>query len=291
MPQPNFLYVGPDKAGSSWLHEVLLAHPQVFMPEAKDLYFFDRYYDRGLSWYLGLFSPAGPQHRVVGEVCQDYLFDPRAAGRIEESLGSGVRTMVTLRDPADRAWSSYLYALKQGEQHGTFLEALDEPGLRLIEHGRYATSLAPYLERFGRANVHIAVFDDLVADPQRFLDELLVFLRIDPLVLTPAQLAAQLPAGKARSVLLARAARKASDLARARGAANVIGRVKRSPFVQKALYTPLADGKPVMGEAEREAVQRALAAEVAELDRLFGLRLAERWGWQTAVAAVSGGRP
>ena len=35
------------------------------------------------------------------------------------------RMMVTLRDPADRAFSSYLYMLKQGQQPGTFLEALE----------------------------------------------------------------------------------------------------------------------------------------------------------------------
>ena len=285
---PNFLYIGPDKAGSSWLHEVLRTHPQVFMPDAKDLYFFDRYYDRGLPWYLSLFAPAGPQHTVVGEVCQDYLFHAEAAARIASSLGDRVRLMVTLRDPADRAFSSYLYALKQGEQHGTFLQALESPGLRLLEHGRYASSLEPFLARFGRERLHVAVFDDLVADPQLFINELLTFLQVSPMTLTAEQLAAQLPAGRARSVWLARAVRKASDIARERGAANVIGRVKRSPLVQRTLYTPLTDGKPVMSAQERLAVQRALAPEVADLDRLFGLGLAERWGWQSAVAATGG---
>lgn len=288
MSTPNFLYIGPDKAGSSWLHEVLLRHPQVFMPEAKDLYFFDRYYDRGLGWYLPLFAPAGPQHDVVGEVCQDYLFHPEAAARISESLGDEVRTMVTLRDPADRAFSSYLYALKQGEQHGTFLQALESPGLRLLDHGRYASRLQPFLDRFGRERLHVAVFDDLVADPQRFVDELLAFLQVAPMTLPEDLLAARLPAGRARSVLVSRAVRKASDLVRERGAANVIGRVKRSQLVQRVLYAPLSDDKPVMTAEERAAVQTALASEVAELDRLFGLDLARRWGWPQAADRVEG---
>ena len=64
MPRlPNFIYIGPDKAGSSWLHEVLIRHEQVFMPDAKDLYFFDRYYDRGVSWYATQFKDAGPGHQ------------------------------------------------------------------------------------------------------------------------------------------------------------------------------------------------------------------------------------
>ncbi len=95
---PNFLYVGPDKAGSSWLHEVLLKHPDVYLTPAKDLYFFDRYYDRGTDWYAAQFRDAGDQ-RIVGEVCQDYLFHPDAAARIDETLGP-VKVMVSLRDPS-----------------------------------------------------------------------------------------------------------------------------------------------------------------------------------------------
>ncbi len=238
MSTPNFLYIGPDKAGSSWLHEVLLRHPQVFMPEAKDLYFFDRYYDHGLSWYLPLFAPAGPQHDVVGEVCQDYLFHPEAAARIAESLGDEVRFMVTLRDPADRAFSSYLYMLKQGEQHGTFLEALESPGRGCSTTAGTPAGCSRFLDRFGRERLHVAVFDDLVADPQRFVDELLAFLQVAPMTLPDDLLDARLPAGRARSVLVSRAVRKASDLVRERGAANVIGRVKRSQLVQRVLYAP-----------------------------------------------------
>ncbi len=281
MTTPNFIYVGPDKAGSSWLHEVLLTHPQVFMPEAKDLYFFDRYYDRGLDWYLSQFEAAGEQHRVVGEVCQDYLFSARAPERIKQSLGNP-RFMVTLRDPADRAFSSYLYMLKQGQTPGTFLEAL-ESRPELIEHGRYATGLRRFNETFGDEAVYVSVFDDLVKDPQAFIGALLAWLQLEPLTLTPELLAARLPAARARSMALSRAVRAGADIVRERlDGANVIGRVKRSAMVQRLLYVPLRDGRPELSEAERAAVHEALAPEVAELDRLYGLDLAARWGWPGA---------
>ena len=63
MSSPDFIYIGPDKAGSSWLHEVLLEHPQVFLTPAKGLYFFDRYYDRGLPWYVSQFDAARDRSR------------------------------------------------------------------------------------------------------------------------------------------------------------------------------------------------------------------------------------
>ncbi|MFV0459011.1 MAG: sulfotransferase domain-containing protein [Actinomycetales bacterium] len=287
MTKPNFLYIGPDKAGSSWLHEVLITHPQIFMPEAKDLYFFDRYYDKGLDWYLRHFDGATAQHTIVGEVTQDYLADERCPARIQESLGQ-VRTMVTLRDPADRAFSSYLYMLKHGENEGTFVEALDRRP-ELIEHGRYGAALLRYKERFGVESIFIADFADLGSDPQAFIDRLLEWLGVEPMTL--GELAdVRLPASKARNAGLARLVRIAAHLVRERNGANLVGRIKRNPAVHKVLYKPLGDDKPVMTDAERKAVQERLADDVALLDDEFGLDFATRWGWSTDSATQTADR-
>src|SRR6187549_648202 len=122
---PNFLHIGPGKAGSTWLHETLLVHPEVYLNEAKDLYFFSRYYDRGVAWYQEQFQRATPDHVVVGEVSPDYLGSPEAPERIRETLGPNVQLMVTLREPAKRAFSAYLYARKHGLAKDTFRETLE----------------------------------------------------------------------------------------------------------------------------------------------------------------------
>jgi hypothetical protein len=274
---PNFLYIGPDKAGSSWLHEVLLRHPDVFMTQAKDLYFFDRYYDRGLAWYAEQFRKAEPGHQVVGEVCQDYLFCPQAPARISECLGRP-RFMVTLRDPVDRAFSSYLYMLKHGEQPGTFQEALTGRP-ELLEHGRYATSIRRFLEYFDASSIHVAVFDDLVADPQAFVDTLVSWLGLRPMTVDPELLEARLPAAKARFVPLARLVRQVAAWARQRDAAELVGRVKRAKFVQGVLYTSFGESRPVISDADRAAVQAELSGEIADIETLFGIELRQRWGW------------
>jgi hypothetical protein len=273
---PNFLYVGPDKAGSSWLHEVLLKHPDVYLTPAKDLYYFDRYYDRGRAWYAAQFREARDE-AVVGEVCQDYLFHPEAAARIVETLGP-VRVMVCLRDPVDRAWSSYLYMRKHGIGPETFGEAL-RTRPELLEHGRYATGLARFLDLLPRDMVHVALFDDLVADPQRFLDDVTSFLGVDRLPLEAKDLAARLPAARARSVRLAWVARRSADWVREHDGATLVGHVKRSTLVQRALY------RPIDREAVRPApddvltVRAALTGEVEALELAHGLRLREAWGW------------
>jgi hypothetical protein len=273
---PNFLYIGPDKAGSSWLHEVLMSHPQVFMTPAKDLYYFDRYYDQGTEWYAAHFSRATGE-TIVGEVCQDYLFHPGAAQRIQDTLDSP-RFMVTLRDPVDRAFSSYLYMLKMGERPGTFADALvGRP--ELFDHGRYGSGLDRFADRFGDDSVHVTVFDDLQEDPQAFVDGVLRFLEVAPLRLDGELLRARLPASKARSAGLARFARLAADWTRVHNGAAVVGRVKRAAIVQRVLYQPLHERPQV--EAEDAARIRAeLDGDLRRVEERFGIALRGRWGWQ-----------
>ena len=273
---PNFLYVGPDKAGSSWLHEMLLKHPDVYLSPAKDLYYFDRYYDRGLAWYASQFRDARDE-TIVGEVCQDYLFHPQAADRIHETLGP-VRVMVSLRDPVERAWSSYLYARKHGIWPEPFGEAL-QTRPELLDHGRYATGLDRFLQRLPREMVHVALFDDLTSDPQAFIDSVTGFLGIDRLPLASKDLEARLPAARARSERIASVARRSADWVREHDGATLVGTVKRSPLVQRLLYRPIDREAVRPDPADVITVRNALAPEIEALERTLGLRLGEAWGW------------
>ncbi|WP_298886969.1 sulfotransferase [uncultured Serinicoccus sp.] len=273
---PNFLYIGPDKAGSTWLHEVLVKHPDIFLTPAKDLYFFDRYYQRGTEWYRRFFAGAGGE-RVVGEVCQDYLFDPTAPQRIQDVLGTP-KMMVTLRDPAERAFSSYLYMRKHGRAPATFSEALDRIP-KLIEHGRYGALLDNYREVFPDEAFHVAVFDDLKADPQRFLDAVLDWLEVDRMALSDGDEDSKLPASRARNVPLAWSARLAANVVRSLNGAELVGQVKRSRLVHRALYVPFGAEAPRMSPEDTARIHRELADDVTTLDRRYGFNLRERWGW------------
>lgn len=272
---PNFIYIGPDKAGSSWLHEVLLQHPEVFLTEAKDLYFFDRYFDRGLSWYRAQFRRAMPGHRVVGEVCQDYLFEPEAAKRIRDCLGE-INLMVTLREPAARAHSSYLHYLKHGIEVGTFRQALGSVP-ELIDHGRYGSALGRFLDHFPRQRLHVAVFDDLQQDPQAFLDGVTAWLGLSRLVLDAEMLEARLPASEPRSNTVARLVRSAAGWTREHDRAELVGRVKRSPWVQRTLYRPVPVEAHRVDPEDVAYVWDRLGPEVDAVDALFGLDLRGRW--------------
>ena len=72
-----------------------------------------------------------------------------APERIHDCLGRDVRLMVTLREPADRAFSSYLYLRKHGLAAPTF-RATVNASPELLDEGRYATQLRNYLRFFPR---------------------------------------------------------------------------------------------------------------------------------------------
>jgi Sulfotransferase domain len=276
---PNFLYLGPGKSGSTWLHEVLISHPEIYFTEAKDLYFFSRYYDRGVEWYGQQFRGAGPEHKIVGEVSPEYLSRPEAAERIRECLGPDVRLMMTLREPAARAFSSYLYLQKHGLAAPTFIQtAQQEPDL--LNEGRYATHLRRFLGKFGRESLHVALFDDLEADPQKFLDQVTDWLGVDRHAVSPEQLDVRLPASRARWLPLAAAAGRAANWVRSRDGADLVGRIKRSGLVQRVLYQPLGDEKPAMSAEDVAYVRDRLSQEIADVEHEIGVDLRRRWGWQ-----------
>ncbi|MDN5790586.1 MAG: sulfotransferase [Micrococcales bacterium] len=274
---PNFLHLGPGKSGSTWLHEVLSLHPEVFLSPAKDLYFFSRYYSRGSAWYREQFEGVGSEP-IVGEVCPDYLASPGAADRVAQTLGTDVRLMVTLREPAERAYSSFLYLSKHGLAAPTFRQTMIESP-ELLDEGRYGTQLGSFVDLFGADAIHVALFDALAQDPQAFLDGVTDWLGIGREPLSTELLEAQLPASKARFLPLAVAAQRGAEWVRRHDGATFVGRVKRSTMVQSMLYRPLGADRPQMSAEDAAFVRAELADEVSAVESQFGLPLRARWNW------------
>ena len=94
-----------------------------------------------------------------------------------------IKLMTTVRDPVDRAWSGYLYYRKHGVHSGSFREALADKE-QLLNSGRYATAIGRVLQHFPKDALHVAVFDDLEVDSQRFLDGVTGFLGVDAMPLS-----------------------------------------------------------------------------------------------------------
>ena len=77
MTLPTFLGIGVPRAGTTWLHQLLSAHPDVFLPSRrKEVRFFDRHHEEGQGWYEGFFCPPDEADRysAIGEISPQYLY-------------------------------------------------------------------------------------------------------------------------------------------------------------------------------------------------------------------------
>src|SRR5688572_11809979 len=98
---PDFMCIGAQKAGTTWLWENLGCHPEVFLPADRYLHYFDRHFERPLDEYAGHFAAAGG--RVKGEVIPGYGLIPRHRIAYVRAILPRLRLMFILRNPVERA--------------------------------------------------------------------------------------------------------------------------------------------------------------------------------------------
>lgn len=202
---PTFVLIGAAKAGTTSLYHYLGEHPEIYMSPVKEPRFFaleghaldfrgpsdDRLHGRTtttLSAYRALF--AGVRHeRAVGEASVIYLAHPRAAGALARTVRDA-KLVAVLRDPAERAYSSFLYHTRDGfEPAATFEEALrDEPerlaagwypGWAYRGQGFYFRHLSRFLEVFPREQLRVYTYEELDRRPLELLRDLFGFLDVD----------------------------------------------------------------------------------------------------------------
>lgn len=179
MTLPTFLGIGAPRAGTTWLHELLASHPDVYVPtRRKEVRFFDQYYERGLQWYEKFFpsnAQAG-QYQAIGEISPAYLYCPRCPERIA-SIPSITRLILMLRNPVDRAYSAYGLDIRFGSFSGPFEDFLS---LRpdTIQMGFYSRQIRRYLRYFRRDQILTLIFEHAVADAPGTKKTLACFLGV-----------------------------------------------------------------------------------------------------------------
>lgn len=199
--RPDFFLVGAFKSGTTAMYEYLRQHPQIFMPFHKEPMFFgadlSHHYARmSPVEYAALFEAARPGQRI-GEASTWYLYSTSAAREIAE-FSPGAQIVVMLRNPVDVMYAQHSQLRFRGDEpiadFGGALEAeparrqgkrLPPPPTRpetlFYRHSvRFADQLERYFDVFGRDRVHVALFDDLLADTPATYRAILGFLGVDP---------------------------------------------------------------------------------------------------------------
>jgi hypothetical protein len=204
---PDFFIVGHPKSGTTALYETLKRHPQIYMCEEKEPWFFspelrfrppprkpfaipDTFED-----YLELFAAARPEQRV-GEASTTYLWSHAAAGLIAQAQPDA-RIVAILREPVSFLYSLHLQFLESYiETESDFRRALAlEPYrragrhiarhsywpqlLQYAEHVRYVEQLRRYHDVFPDEQILVLIYDDFRADNETAVRGVLRFLGVD----------------------------------------------------------------------------------------------------------------
>jgi hypothetical protein len=147
---PNFLVIGAMKAGTTSLYHYLRSHPQVFMPDVKEVMFFDPRHNwhRGVAWYERQFQEATNGETALGEASTSYTKFPvvRDVPTRIASVLPDVRLLYVLRHPIERMQSHYLYALSRGKEWRSIERAfVEDPAyLNISRYGLQLEQYAPY---------------------------------------------------------------------------------------------------------------------------------------------------
>jgi Sulfotransferase domain len=189
MTLPNFLVIGAQRAGTTLLHGILQAHPEVFVPHRrKEIHFFDWYFDRGTAWYEKFFPDASSasNYKAIGEVTPDYLFDPAVPQRIKDTLPH-CRFLTILRNPVDRAFSWYLFCLRSVAERRPVEQFLGEDET-VLARGLYSEQLQRYFDLFPREGFLVLLLEELVQDSVTNFERIARFLELSDAWPNPAAL-------------------------------------------------------------------------------------------------------
>ncbi len=181
----DFIIIGAAKSATTWLQTQLQSDLAVYMPD-PELHYFSRKYSRGQDWYLSQFSEEG-LGRTVGEKSNSYLYEPEAAGRLHRDLPQ-VKLIAQLRNPVERAYSSYCMLFRRGEV-GPDVESCLDPStgenMQILGSGNFASHLQAYIDLFGRERLLILFFEGVSDDPEKQMSRVRAHLGLPPRHIAP----------------------------------------------------------------------------------------------------------
>lgn len=186
----NFFIIGAQKAATTSLYNYLNQHPDIFMPYVKENHFFveDRVYRQGVEHFHRFYQNYSGE-KLIGGAFVHMLSSQEAPERVFK-YNSEAKILVMLRNPIDRAYSAYNFAIKNGWESpknnfldtfklqekrlsGNFTERTD---LSYFYVGLYAKHLSNWFKWFPKEKFLILLDADFVADSKLQMQRVFNFL-------------------------------------------------------------------------------------------------------------------
>ncbi len=191
---PNFLCIGAQKSGTTTLHDILIQHPDIYLPKIKETHFFDLddNFNQGVKWWIDTYYKKFNNEKIIGDFTPEYLFYDEIPEKIYNILGDQVKFLIILRNPVDRAYSHYLMSVNRGFESLSFFDAIQQENKRIsngpfernhlsyLSRGYYSKQIKRYINLFPKENIHFCLFEnDLLNNRKDTIDKILEFLRLE----------------------------------------------------------------------------------------------------------------
>jgi len=202
MKNPHFLFVGTAKAGTTSIYHYLKQHPTIEIPVKETFYFLkDVFTDFSLGYpeqrpkeelildktsFKDLYPTK--EGTLYGEIGTGYLYHHKEAiPLIKDAFGDDVKILIILRNPVDRAYSSYMHFVKDVHEKLSFEDSMKMESQRAQEKydfmwmhkdlGLYYEQVKAYKESF--KNVKVLITEEFKNDQEGGMKEILNFLEVD----------------------------------------------------------------------------------------------------------------
>tara|TARA_B100000678_G_scaffold168878_1_gene140942 strand:+ start:51 stop:935 length:885 start_codon:yes stop_codon:yes gene_type:complete len=282
--EPNFFIVGAPKSGTTNISYYLMQHPQVFMPENLEPYYFARLdipqnYEREIisneKKYLNLFKNT-KSCRAIGESSPVYLYCPHSALEIKNRFPNS-KIIISLRNPIEIAYSEYFSLKFMGfDKNASFNELLNSSEEQLtrnefhidslLEAGFYSKHIKRFQEIFSKNQIKIIIFEEYIKNTIPTINSILSFLDIQKSIIfkTAPKGAYKIPRNFASQKLM-------NNFTFRKAAKFIIPTVARQKIGERFLVKE--SSRPPLKQNERQRLKEIYQDDVENLDKLLGRRL------------------
>ena len=145
----EFIIGGTQKGGTTALALNISKHPEIYIDNNKDprkseIHFFDIYWNKGINYYKSKFNYS---KKIVGEKTPEIMYLPHVFPLIQ-SINPYIKIILILRNPIERAYSSWKLVTKYFNETRSFEDAIeDELKYKLNENKTFYTAMTHYLQR------------------------------------------------------------------------------------------------------------------------------------------------
>lgn len=206
---PDFMIIGPQRTGTGWLEQNLRRHPEIFMSTPKEIYFFSHlklknhrfYQSSDLNWYVKFFTEPDEEiakkdkemlkrygrhysPKMRGEATASYAAMEEAAIRTIHLLNPGIKIIMNVRNPIDRAWSHAKKTLAKDLKISIKTVPMEKvtkffTNAYQVRCGRFSKIITDWRKIIGKENFLIQHFEQIDENPVKLLETACEFLGVD----------------------------------------------------------------------------------------------------------------